>query len=438
MNLGNIPGYYWDEEKKKYFLITADHAVESRQKYTKSNVRHEKQVAKRRKLEQRHEKKRQAQTIKRSRLLSIPEYAGVGLHREIGGRSSALDGVHADDAFISQLQYQDIFVSGLAMPIVSAHTCPSINSTILTRTDPAGSYIYTISGNTSHSSATQWSDKKERDRANGHSYASFSGLALSTSVWPAHEPQRLLACGSGSNSNLVISSVATPDSAPEPGYAFLIGNDETTLWDSAISSAGDTAAIAGSDRVIHLSMDGLILDTLPGVGNSRSLSWLTPTTVAASSGKTALLWDTRARGSSSRFSCQHTITGVRSVPSSSGTQLLLSTNFGLSLHDTRMQSAPSSRHSKPLLHFPIVHEEPQLVFDVSARDLVAVSQKNGRRDEVRILSLRTGREVRTLQLPPEERKRPTQLVWRQDERGVEFLQACIGERIGKWCWKDEE
>ncbi|RYZ98666.1 MAG: hypothetical protein EOP11_20340, partial [Proteobacteria bacterium] len=80
----------WDEEKKKYFLITADHAVESRQKYTKSNVRHEKQVAKRRKLEQRHEKKRQAQTIKRSRLLSIPEYAGVGLHREIGGRSSAL------------------------------------------------------------------------------------------------------------------------------------------------------------------------------------------------------------------------------------------------------------------------------------------------------------------------------------------------------------
>ena len=47
MNLGNIEGYYWDEEKKKYFLITADHAVESRQKYTKSNVRHEKQVAKR-------------------------------------------------------------------------------------------------------------------------------------------------------------------------------------------------------------------------------------------------------------------------------------------------------------------------------------------------------------------------------------------------------
>jgi hypothetical protein len=129
---------------------------------------------------------------------------------------------------------------------------------------------------------------------------------------------------------------------------------------------------------------------------------------------------------------------VRSVPSSSGTQLLLSTNHGLSLHDTRMTPAPFSKLSRPMLHFPIIHEEPQLVFDISARDLVAVSTKNGRRDEVRILSLRTGREVRTLQLPDGVRKRPTQLAWREDERGVEFLQTCIGERIGKWCWMDEE
>jgi hypothetical protein len=71
MNLGNIPGYYWDEEKKKYFKITADHAVESRQKYTKSNVRHEKQVAKRRKIEQREQEKRQAQTIKRMQMMLL-------------------------------------------------------------------------------------------------------------------------------------------------------------------------------------------------------------------------------------------------------------------------------------------------------------------------------------------------------------------------------
>jgi len=431
MNLGNIPGYYWDEEKKKYFKITADHAVESRQKYTKSNVRHEKQVAKRRKIEKRDEEKRLAQTIKRSRLLSLPEYAGVGLHREMGGRSLALDGMQADDAFVSQLRYEDVFKSNNT--VLNAHPRPSSGQTVMTLTGIRGSLIYTVPGNICHSSAVVWPE----DRKPSVPHVAFGGLATSVSVWPAHDPQKLLACGNGSK-NVCITGLVDSDRVSQPDVELYIGDDETTLWDSAISSSGDTAAIAGSDGVMHLSMDGRILDRLPGSANSRSLSWMTPNTLAANSGKAALLWDTRARGSSSRFNCRNNITGVKSVPSSSGTQLLLSTNLGLSLYDTRMSPPQSSKVSQPLLHFPIVHEEPQLVFDVSARDLVALSQKNGRHDEVRILSLRTGREVRTLQMPAGVRKRPTQLAWREDERGVEFLQSCIGERIGKWCWKDEE
>jgi hypothetical protein len=437
MNLGNIPGYYWDDEKKKYFKITADHAVESRQKYTKSNVRHEKQVAKRRKIERRDEEKRQAQTIKRSRLLSIPEYAGVGLHRETGGRSRALDGIHADDAFVSQLRYQDVFVSELPTPILNAHPCPLSDRTLVTRTDASGSYIYSSPGNICHTSSIHCHDHGYSTRST-RSHVYLHGLAMSTSVWPAHDPQKLLVCGSGSFENVFIASTDGPDHVSQPDINLRIGDDETTFWDGAISSTGDTAVIAGSDGVFHLSMDGRILDRLKGASNSRSLSWLANTTVAASSGKAALLWDTRARGSSSRFNCQHNITGVLSVPSSSSTQLLLSTNHGLSLHDTRMSPTQPSKTSRPLLHFPSVHEGPQLVFDASARDLVALSRKNGRRDEVGVLSLRTGREVKTLQLPDAVRKRPTQLIWREDERGVEFLQACIGDRIGKWCWKDEE
>jgi hypothetical protein len=438
MNLGNIPGYYWDEEKKKYFKITADHAVESRQKYTKSNVRHEKQVAKRRKIERRDEEKRQAQTIKRSRLLSIPEYAGVGLHREIGGRSSILDSMHADDAFVSQLRYQDVFASEIDIPILNAHPCPLSDRTLVTRIDANVSYIYSSPGDISHTSSTQRHDATGVPNIWPH--VALRGLAMSTSVWPAHDPQKLLVCGSGAFENAIIASIGGPDRVTQPDINLRIGDDETIFWDGAISSAGDTAAIAGSDGVFHLSMDdGQILARLQGAASSRSLSWLNPTTIAAGSGKTALLWDTRTHGSSSRFDCKHTITGVRSVPSSSGTQLLLSTNFGLSLHDTRMSPAPSSSQvSRSLLHFPIVHEEPQLVFDVSTRDLVALSRKNGKRDEVSVLSLRTGREVKTLQSPGGVRKRPTQLAWREDERGVEFLQTCIGERIGKWCWKDEE
>lgn len=243
MNLGNIPGYYWDEEKKKYFKITADHAVESRQKYTKSNVRHEKQVAKRRKIERRDEEKRQAQTIKRSRLLSIPEYAGVGLHRETGARSSVRDGLQADNAFVSQLRYQDVFVSEIDIPILNAHPCPLSHRTLVTRLDTHVSYVYSSPGDISHTSSTQHHDVTGRPSLRPH--VALSGHAMSTSVWPAHDPQKLLVCGSGPSENVFIGSIAEADLVSQPDVNIRIGDDETIFWDGAISSTGDTAAIAG-------------------------------------------------------------------------------------------------------------------------------------------------------------------------------------------------
>lgn len=300
------------------------------------------------------------------------------------------------------------------------------------------SFLSTLPSLLTRSSRTQRSGEGQ-DRSNVDQrslIAAFASRVSSTSVWPANDPQKLFVCASaGGSQNVYIGSLSHEDRVSYPPVFFNIGNEETTLWDSAISPTGNTAALSASDNVHHFSMDGHLLNTLPKSTNSRSLSWLNPTTIAAGASKTVLFWDTRARGSTTRFSCPHTITGVQTVPSSSGTQLLLATNHGLSLHDTRMFTAKAS---KPLLHFSQLHEGPQLVFDVSQRDLVAVSAKNGAKDEVRVLSLRTGRPVRTLQTPRDVVKRPTQLAWNEDERGVEFLQACIGERVGRWCWKDME
>ncbi|KAM0711209.1 hypothetical protein Q7P35_001948 [Cladosporium inversicolor] len=432
MNLGSIPGYYYDEEKKKYFKITANHGLETGQKYTKSNVRYEKQVAKKRKIEQRNQKKRQAQTIKRSRLLSIPEYAGVGLHRETGVRSLTVDRAHADEAFVSQLRYEDVYAlqGGNAL---SAHSLATSSHTLITQESRIGnSYLFAVGGDINHSSRDRWPKQPDGSTPFYH-YASFPSLVMSTSVWPAQGPQKVLACTSGGVDNVFIGPIADEDQLSRPNIKLSIGNDETTLWDSAISSTGETAAIGGSDRIIHLSMEGRILARLPKAAYSRSVSWLNASTIAASSGEKLLLWDTRNRDSSSRFSCRSAITGVRTVPSSNGNQLLLSTNQNISLQDTRML------RSKPVLDFSILHEGPQLVFDVNDRDLVAFGHKEGRRDEVHILSLRTGQLLKTLEAPEAAaKKRPTQLAWREDDRGVEFLQACIGERIGRWCWNSDD
>lgn len=393
-------------------------------------MRYEKQVAKKRKIEQRDQKKRQAQTIKRSRLLSIPEYAGVGLHRETGIRSLTVDRAHADEAFVSQLRYEDVHTAHGT--VLSAHPIPSSSHTLLTQVGGRdGSYIFSTDGDISHSSRERW--PKALDDASLVHYTAFPSLAMSTSVWPAHDPQKLLACTSGGFENVFIGSILHEDRMTRPEIKLSIGNDETTLWDSAISPTGETAAIGGSDRIIHVSMEGHIIARLQKAKHSRSVSWLNASTIAASSGEKLLLWDTRTRDSSARFSCKSAITGVRALPSSNGNQLLLSTNQNISLQDTRML------HSNPVLDFGILHEGPQLIFDVNDRDLVAFGHKEGRRDEVRILSLRAGQLLKTLEAPEAARKkRPTQLVWREDERGVEFLQACIGERIGRWCWNSDD
>lgn len=389
-------------------------------------------MAKKRKVEQRDQQKRQAQTIKRSRLLSIPEYAGVGLHRETGVRSLTVDRAHADEAFVSQLRYENVYTAHGT--VLSAHPLSSTSHTLLTQVGGQdSSYIFSTDGDIGHSSRAKW--PKALDDSQLVHYTAFPGLAMSTSVWPAHDPQKLLACTSGGVDNVFIGSLAHEDRISRPDIKLSIGNDETTLWDSAISSTGETAAIAGSDRIIHLSMEGRILSRLPKAAHSRSVSWLNSSTIAASSSKELLLWDTRTRGSASRFSCRSAITGVRTVPSSGGNQLLLSTNQNLALQDTRMLRPGST----PVLDFRILHEGPQLIFDVNDRDLVALSHKEGRKDEIRLLTLRTGRELRTLRVPgPVNQKRPTQLLWREDERGVEFLQACMGNTIGRWCWNSED
>jgi len=396
-------------------------------------VRYEKQVAKKRKIEQRDQRKRQAQTIKRSRLLSIPEYAGVGLHRETGVRSLTVDRAHADEAYVSQLRYEDVCPPQHESTMLSAYSLPSSSHTLITQESRIGnSYLLGIRGDISHSSRERW-PKAPHPSTPYYHYAAFPSLVMSTSVWPARDPQQVLACTSGGVDNVFIGSIAGEDRLSRPEIKLSIGNDETTLWDSAISSTGETAVIGGSDRVIHLSMEGQIIARLRKAAHSRSVSWLNASTIAASSGKELLLWDTRTGGSSSRFSCRSAITGVRTVPSSSGNQLLLSTNQNISLQDTRMLG------SKPVLDFSILHEGPQLIFDVNDRDLVALGHKEGRRDEVRILSLRTGQLLKTLDAPEAaSKKRPTQLLWREDERGVEFLQACIGERIGRWCWNSDD
>lgn len=81
MNLGNLPGFYYDASKGKYFKIQANHAAPAEAKYAKSNVDREKREAKKRKLEERHDQIVRKQTVPAARLLKSPLLGGSGVRR---------------------------------------------------------------------------------------------------------------------------------------------------------------------------------------------------------------------------------------------------------------------------------------------------------------------------------------------------------------------
>ncbi|EGE85889.2 hypothetical protein BDDG_08834 [Blastomyces dermatitidis ATCC 18188] len=78
-----IPGYYYDAEKKKYFKVQANHAAPSGSKYTRDDIKKRKETSLKRKRIEEHSQRISTETIKRSNLLQCP-LGGKLLQREYG------------------------------------------------------------------------------------------------------------------------------------------------------------------------------------------------------------------------------------------------------------------------------------------------------------------------------------------------------------------
>lgn len=76
--------YYFDEEKKKYFKIQANHLVPQGAKYAKESVKKEKRSTKKRKIENERQARREKETIKQAPALKSAAIGGIGLEREHG------------------------------------------------------------------------------------------------------------------------------------------------------------------------------------------------------------------------------------------------------------------------------------------------------------------------------------------------------------------
>ncbi|PNS14618.1 WD repeat-containing protein 21 [Sphaceloma murrayae] len=101
-----LPGFYWDEEKRKYFRIQPNHRAPAGAKHSVENVKKEAQASKKRKVELRRRNKVLKETIQRAPALEHFQ-AQIGLGRELGRQSPRRAEAARSKIFASKIRPRD-------------------------------------------------------------------------------------------------------------------------------------------------------------------------------------------------------------------------------------------------------------------------------------------------------------------------------------------
>ncbi|KAK0345460.1 hypothetical protein LTR59_003992 [Friedmanniomyces endolithicus] len=391
MNLGQIPGYYYDSEKKKYFKIQANHVAPVNAKHAASNVGREQRKAKKHKVEDRRREKQLQQTVHRSRVAHHPLLAGTSLTREVGSDMSSTAVLEPRNAaFVNQLRPDRVHIPADAGRSTSSILICSLCQTV-------------------------------GDLVSLHMVSEDSDT-LPTMVAVTQEPK--------SPGNLFIGDRPSAHREFSRSNLFTLGGPESSLWSSSLSSSKELLAISGTDNVFIADLTkGDVVHRISSKNDNRDVAWLNGHTVAYGQ-HDVCLWDLRSSGTATRFHRRKApITGIRS-PNKHGVQLLVSDNKHLEVYDTRMGKTP-------LLTFAHTHQDPQLQFTVhdDTQLVTAVDFDN----EIQTYSLRSGRPLGALRQPSGGQKALyTKLRW-LDAEGVlgdkeMVLQACQGNSVVRWSW----
>lgn len=438
MNRRDIPGFYYDEEKKKYFAVQPNHKVPQGAKHSQDNVKREKQDAKKRKIAQEADAVLQRQTVQRNKVLRSSLLFGITLHREIGASRYDL-AKSRDSAFARQLgkpypvlefmqgddTVQDFKLHAESGKMVAAVGMNGIQQMSVVNV-----------GKWKPSSRQQASKESHQTRhlAFPDTYGpvmafnsvitglamTCKGMLVATALEPSHP------------GNVFIHDLLSYDDSLNPGIQLRLGNDETSLWcvASQPSASGYHAAIGSTDSVYLLDTIGSMTARLDMKAECRALDWLSYNVVAAgqSTGRSheVKLWDIRTRGSSARFKHNNPITGILSA-NSSDQQLLVTSHDRISLYDVRGRK-------QPLLSTKHAHVGPRCIFDkidFGGQSMVAALDSE---NEVQVYSMRTGQCLLGLGRPAKPFKWISRLRGGSDELGSPVLHASQDSDIIEWRW----
>lgn len=432
MNRGNIPGFYYDEEKKKYFKITANHAAPVDAKYSRTNVQREqreKRDLKKRKMEDRLAR---TQTVHRAAVLQSP-LLSTALKREIGLCTAQNLRSSQDDAIVGSLEYSRMYprLEGVQAWSLIVDTAVHQDRILFTTTSRSGF---------TRVNSYEWDDSisSVHQRILPLPVVSLQGEFVTMQLVSS---TLLLVTQHMDTMHYYLGDPGAGDFYSTGALGHPLGKSTIKAHACAYEPYTQNIAFAGLGLLVvndgspgHLGRCDF-KDTM----ESFAVTWLQPNVLAyglqsrtghRTTTHTVRLWDIRvgngpsAANSSNRIKRRHRVTGLeRWGPNDH--HLLVTSNKDISLYDLRMQSTDGP----PLLTIAHTSAGAKLNFAVHG-DLIAATDELFK---VQVYSLRTSRHLRTLG-PHAFGTPPGQLRWQEDERGAPYLQACHNNDLHKWAY----
>ncbi|KAL1981019.1 hypothetical protein VTN96DRAFT_3243 [Rasamsonia emersonii] len=379
-----IPGFYYDPEKKKYFRIQANHLAPAGSQYSRDAVKkreHQKKQHERRITFGRRTAK---ERVKRAGCLTHP-LTRVGT--EVGEQLMPGFAMQARQgkAYASQLQRRELCKfsrDGSELPIAD-----------FARHDRSGVIVAGINqGNTSQvticppysGDADKWSYQPAREAVISVEQYRMSSISLS------HTGYFLMTMDSGPKGDSCLVTRFLPDPEVYGAYPWSYNQvvaasnrvrDKGTLWCSAARPTGEKPywAIGTSDG-LHV-MEGqqghwvLGKRRMPGgrAWDITAVEWLTSDVIVSGLRNSAiLLYDIRSNGWSERLQHAHSVAKVRKVDEY---RLVVAGYKSLEMYDLRypkngMQTKPRPNakghtSTKPYLSFPDYDSELMHQIDIS-------------------------------------------------------------------------
>ncbi|KAI9709634.1 MAG: hypothetical protein M1828_002395 [Chrysothrix sp. TS-e1954] len=387
MNRRQLPGYYFDEEKGKYFRILPNHNAPTGSPYTKDKVALAQRAAKRQKIEQHRRTEDKDQCVQRSRILSSPLLSEVGLYREL------------DRSKYARLYEarRKTFVAGLDATV--HEVSPNTEISCFTWDTATSSALTSLASDTTACRLPRRHEEfptvTYHSLMRGFSPQEVSSMTLS--------PSRVLAStciGSVTRSGVVLMKMTDADMLlPKSPAEFDLSvvyhfEPETTTWSSAanpFTSPEDTVIAVGTSKevLLYTDADGRWDDQqrLPGKSDALDLSWLTPQTLATGYRNGDLrLWDLRSQGSAIRLRKTGAVCNIRRTADQG---VAIHGMNSIALYDLRMAS---KRAPRPVTTIDFDNKDGRpRGFDVSTELGVVASADD--ENFIRLYSLRDGREL---------------------------------------------